>query len=286
MPLLSNIMRPLFISVMLLFLVEQISFAQETFKIQNASREYDLVVQVEACGGEKQNNDPNNCSGLARISIYRKGAEFPFQVLNLRNVEVYKDTIAHNPKINTKPRGLYEEEYSFVFEDFNFDGNEDLAICNGRHGGYGGPSYNVYLFTKQSNKFIENKRLSGLTEGVYLGLFFVDSKKKRLVTFSKSGCCYHETEKYKLANNKPVLVEKIIEEASGSDDTGYDVMVTTRRLINGKWVKRVRKKLMGGSLKSKKSSKGSRLSKLRGITMACTRRPATLPLMGVESGRG
>lgn len=240
MALLSNIMRLLFISMLLLFPVEHISFAQETLKIQDASSKYDLVVQVEACGGEKQNNNPNNCSGRAHISIYRKSTKFPSQILHLRNVEVYTDTIAHNPKINTKPRMLYEEEYSFVFEDFNFDGNEDLAICNGRNGGYGGPSYNVYLFNKQSNKFIENKRLSRLTEGGYLGLFFVDSKRKQLVTLSKSGCCYHETEKYKLANNRPFLVEKIIEEASGSD-SGYDVVVTTRKLINGKWIKRVRK---------------------------------------------
>ena len=241
MPLLSNIMRSLFISMLLLFLVENISFAQETLKIPDASSEYDLVVEVEACGGEKQNNNANNCSGMAQISIYRKSTKFPSQILDLRNVEVYKDTISHNPKINTKPRMLYEEEYSFVFDDFNFDSNEDLAICNGRNGGYGGPSYNVYLFNKQSNKFIENKRLSRLTEGVYLGLFFVDSKRKQLVTFSKSGCCYHETEKYELANNRPFLVEKIIEEASGSDDVGYDAVVTTRKLIKGKWVKRVRK---------------------------------------------
>lgn len=134
-------MRSLFISMLLLFPVEYISFAQETLKIQDASSKYDLVVQVEACGGEEQNDNPNNCSGMAHISIYRKSTKFPSQILHLRNVEVYKDTIAHNPKINTKPRMLYEEEYSFVFDDFNFDSNEDLAICNGRNGGYGGPSY-------------------------------------------------------------------------------------------------------------------------------------------------
>jgi hypothetical protein len=133
-------------------------------QIRNASREYNLVVQVEACGGENQDHDSNNRSGVAHISIYRKGAKFPFQVLNLSNVEVYKDTIVYDPETNEKPRLLYEEEYSFVFDDFNFDGNKDLAICNGRNGGYGGPSYNVYLFNRQTNKFIENKMLSRLTE--------------------------------------------------------------------------------------------------------------------------
>ena len=234
-------MRTILISVVLLLSLQKISSAQETFKIQNASREYDLTVQIEACGGAEQDNDANTCSGKARISINRKGADSPFQVLNLRNVEIYKDTIAHNAKLDTKPRELYEEEYSFVFEDFDFDGNQDLAVCNGRLGGYGGPSYNVYLFNKQLKKFIENRRLTKLTEG-YLGLFFVDSKKKQLVAYSKSGCCYHETDKYKLMANKPILVEKIIEEAHGTDDGGYHVVITTRKLVNGRWVKRVTKK--------------------------------------------
>jgi hypothetical protein len=232
--------------MVLLFFAEQASFAKEILKIQNASREYDLVVQIESCGGEKQDNNPNTCNGVARVSIYRKSAQSPFQVISLPNVEIYKDTIAYNPRLNPKPRAVYEEEYSFVFEDFNFDGREDLAICNGRNGGYGGPSYNVYLFNKQSNNLSENKRLSRLTEGGYLGLFLVDAKKRQLITLSKSGCCYHETEKYKVANNTPVLVEKIIEQASGGDTTGYDVVITTRKLINGKWVKRVRKEKIKG----------------------------------------
>jgi len=53
--------------------------------------------------------------------------------------------------------------------------------------------------------------------GVYFGLFLVDPKKKLLLAFSKSGCSYHETEKYKVVNNRPVLVEEIIEDAVGTE---------------------------------------------------------------------
>jgi hypothetical protein len=229
------IMRLLSLSVLVVSLTSRISLAQETFKIQNASQMYDLTVRVESCGGEKQNNDANHCGGSARVSIYRKGAKSPFQVLNLPNVEVYKDQMAYNSEASGEPRKLYDDEYSFIFGDYNFDGLEDLAICNGRNGGYGAPSYKVYLFDK-SKRFVENRKFSRLTRGVYLGLFFVEPKKKELVAFSKSGCCYHETEKYKVINNSPVLVEKIIEEA------GEDVVkVTTRRLRNGRWIKRVSK---------------------------------------------
>lgn len=179
---------------------------------------------------------PNRCSGAARISLYRKGTTSPFQILTLPAIEVYKDQLAYNPEIDKKQRKLYDDEYSFIFGDFNFDGKEDLAVCNGRGGGYGAPSYNVYLYSGRSEKFVENKGLSRLTEG-YLGLFFVDQEKKQLVAFSKSGCCYHETEKYKVADNKPILVEKTVEDATG----GRVVVITNRKLINGKWVKRVRR---------------------------------------------
>jgi hypothetical protein len=141
-------LRVLSIAALLLALTERTSSAQETLKIQNVSRDYDLVVRVAACGHEQYN--PNLCNGATRISLYHKGASSPFQVLHLPNTEIYKDTIAYNPKISTKRRGLYDDEYSFVFEDFNFDGKDDLAICNGRRGGYGGPSYTIFLFEQRS----------------------------------------------------------------------------------------------------------------------------------------
>lgn len=225
-----------FLNALLLFLTARVSLAQETFNIQNASKKYDLKVQVEECGGQAQNNMPNVCGGAAQVRLYRKGITTPFQKINLKNIEVDKEQTAYNPAIDKRPRKIYDDEYSFIFGDFNFDGDEDLAICNGRNGGYGAPSYNVYLYEKGANVFIENKRLSKLTEGVYLGLFFVAPKKKQLIAYSKSGCCYHETEVYQMVGNKPVLIEKEIEEAGDK----YAV-ITTKRLVNGKWVKKVRR---------------------------------------------
>lgn len=223
-----------------LFLVsaENNSFAQETFKINSSSAIYDIVVNIDRCD-EKQKQF-SLCAGAGRVSIYRKGLTSPFQVLSLKNIEVQKDQVAYNPEINKNARKLYDDEYSLIFGDFNFDANEDLAVCNGREGGYGAPSYSVFLYDPKSGKFIENISLSRLTEG-YLGLFFADSKKRQLVAYSKSGCCYHETEVYRVIQNKPVLTEKRIEEASGDDAHGYIVKVTTRKLVNGRWVKRVRR---------------------------------------------
>lgn len=234
----ANCLRLLSLSL-LLILCGNSSVAQETLSIKNSSATYDVVVTVDKCDAERKTYSPNICSGPGRISIYRKGSATPFQILRLKNIDLDKEQTAYNPEVNQEPRKLYDDEYSLVLDDFNFDGNEDLAVCNGREGGYGGPSYNVYLYNLKTRRFVGNVRLSRLTEG-YLGLFFVEPKKKQLIAYSKSGCCYHETEVYKVISNRPVLVERITEEASGTD-TGYDVVITTKKFINGKWVKRVKK---------------------------------------------
>jgi hypothetical protein len=226
---------------LVLLAAQQSVEAQETLRLQNASLEYDVEVQVKACGGAERYNIAEVCDGPGRVSLYRKGGKTPLQVLSLPNIWINKRNVAHSPKINEKPRMLYEEEYGIVFDDFNFDGREDLAVCNGRNGGYGGPSYTVFLFDKRSGRLIESRELSRLNEGTYLGLFFPDPKKKLLRAYWKDGCCYHETEVYKVVNNRPVLVERISEDASASDEKTMRVTVTTRRLVKGKWVKTVRR---------------------------------------------
>lgn len=217
--------------------------ADERIRVENASKKYALEVSVAGCGGAERSNDENNCDGPARVQIYRKGSKTPFQVLRLRNLQLYKDTAAYSPGTSAKPRGIYAEEYTFVFEDFDFDGEEDLAICNGRDGGYGGPSYNVYLFDRRAKHFVENQRLSELTDAPYLGLFFRDPKRKRLSVHSKSGCCYHETQVYRMAGGRPVLVEQVTEEARGEGDSEDDLIVTTttKRRVGRRWVVRTKR---------------------------------------------
>ena len=211
--------------------------AQKTFELTGSSTAYDVKVSIDKCDEEESRDNPSICSGPGKVSLYRKGSSAPFQVLDLKELEIDSEQTAYNSKINKSERKLYDDEYSVIFDDFNFDGSEDLAICNGRNGGYGAPSYNVYLYDKKSKRFAENVKLSRLTEGAYLGLFFIEPKKQQLTAFSKSGCCYHETEVYKVINNRPVLVEKTVEDATSAKT----VVITTRKLVGGKWVKRVRR---------------------------------------------
>ena len=222
--------RTLLAAAALLLAAAGVSRAQESFKVRNALRGYELAVNLSTCGDEE-----DRCSGPALVRIFRMGAAAPFQSLSLPSVEIYRDTVEHDDRDGSHPRGLYAGENSFVGGDFNFDGLEDFAVCNGREGGYGGPSYDVFLFDRKSRRFVGNRRLSRLTEGPYLGLFLLDAKKRRLTAQSKSGCCYHETEVYAVVNNRPVLVEKVVEDAMSRAAQGF-VLVTTKRRFRGRWV--------------------------------------------------
>ncbi len=82
-----------------------------------------------------------------------------------------------------------------------------------------------------------SKALSVLTQKS-LGMFSVDEDTKRLITFNKSGCCYHVRSEYQVIPQKGLLlVKESIEDA----ESGEWVRVIERNLIKGKWVEKVKK---------------------------------------------
>ncbi|MDR9779032.1 hypothetical protein RJJ65_41520, partial [Rhizobium hidalgonense] len=67
-----------------------------------------------------------------------------------------------------------------------------------------------------------------------LGMFQTDLKRKRIITFAKSGCCFHVTSEYAVIPNKGLkLVHEVTEDAMG----GEQVKVTTKsyNLHTKKW---------------------------------------------------
>ena len=73
---------------------------------------------------------------------------------------------------------LYDNQSVVNIGDFNFDGMEDVAICDGPNGSYGGPSYQVYLSSRSAGKFVHNAAFSEL--GQNLGMFEVDKTKVKV----------------------------------------------------------------------------------------------------------
>lgn len=230
-------MKKIILLVSLFLLAVTANFAQQNFLLKDASKIFDVRIKIDKC--DFADASYKTCEGRGVVSLSKKNQSKAFQTINMPNMflELGKDD-----KPTTNLIELYGENNSgVVFDDYNFDGAPDLALRNGNEGAYGGPSYDVLLFSKAANKFIKSGELTKLASE-NLGLFTVDAKKKTLETFNKDGCCYHETTRYKIVNNRPQKVYVFIEDAGGGGDT---VELTTKTLVGGKWkttVKRAKTK--------------------------------------------
>lgn len=203
----------------------------ETFLLKNASPNFDVKIKIAKC-------EEDICQGKATAFIYKKNQPQPFQTIQLP--EMYLE-LGADKKPTANLIELYGENNSgVVFDDYNFDGAEDLALRSGNNGSYGGPSYDVLLFSKASGKFTKNPALTKLASE-NLGLFTVDKKQKTLETFSKSGCCWHQTVRYRVVNNRPAKVYVLTEDAAGGDEK---VRITTETLSQGKWRKTMKTALV------------------------------------------
>ncbi|HRK72933.1 MAG TPA: hypothetical protein PLL64_01555 [Rhodothermales bacterium] len=195
------------------------------FVIKNAAPQYEARFSVANCEGD-------TCTGLATIGLYDKSGR---HIQTFFSDDLYM-TLDENQKPSVNVVQLYNEQSALVFDDFNFDGQTDLAIRNGNMSGYGGPSYDVYLYHPAKNRFEFHIPLS-LMVMENLGLFRTDVKRKVLVTFTKSGCCWHQTSENAWRNGQIVLIKKITEDATGANDR---VLVTTEVLTGTKWKKSVK----------------------------------------------
>lgn len=195
--------------------------ARQEFELKNASEYFDIKISVVSC-------EEYSCSGAATFSFYKKGGVAPYQVIKLPEtyIQLGEDGI---PNVNKTL--LYDEQSVVNIGDFNFDGMEDIAICNGTYGSYNGPSYSVYLSSRAAKKFVYSNAFSKL--GERLGMFEIDEKRKVLTTFDKDGCCWHVTAEYTVIKGRPVKVLVVEEDATIPDET--KVKITTKKLADGKW---------------------------------------------------
>ncbi|MEO6051969.1 MAG: hypothetical protein ABIP78_11650 [Pyrinomonadaceae bacterium] len=217
-------MKKLTITLVLLFATSV--FAQKTFDLKDASKYFDIKVKVAKC-------DDLYCEGKAIFFFYKKGGTTPYQVISLPDTSIQL-VEGGDALVNTTM--LYDKQSVVDVGDFNFDGMEDVALCNGNNGSYGGPSYNIYLSSKVAKKFVLDPSFTKLAG--HLGMFTVDKDKKILEIFDKSGCCWHITERYDVVAGRPRKIFEMVEDAT--NPSSNKVEITTKTLINGKWKKTVR----------------------------------------------
>ncbi|GBU09921.1 hypothetical protein AwWohl_10590 [Gammaproteobacteria bacterium] len=213
--------------------VSPLTFAKTTLNLSEYSVQYTLDLVLESCTDLKQDSDL--CSSNGHITYQAKDKLAPPKIIKLDNIDVNMESLVYNPLLNLKIREESAAGFTLVLDDFNFDGLEDIAIRSGNMGGYGGASYTVYLFDPTTNDFLLNSSLSELTEDSS-GLFQVINKQ--LISYSKSGCCDHQTQKFNVINNQAVLVEDIGEAV----DENNILTITTRKLIGTKWQETIQSK--------------------------------------------
>jgi hypothetical protein len=197
--------------------------AQAKFEVKNASKLYDVQIEVERC-------EDKICEGKVTYTLFRKNSATPFQAFELPDTSFM---LGENDQPSANITRLYDEQSAVSFSDYNFDSIEDLSLCDGRNGGYGMLSYQIYLFLPRAGRFILSEEFTELSQEGRLGMFERDARRKRLRTSSKSGCCLHMTEEFVVVNNRPKKVLEIVEDAMIPDKKR--VKITTKRLVRGRW---------------------------------------------------
>lgn len=217
------------LAIAFMILIPILISAQIKFEVNNGSAIYNASIESVTC-------EKGTCSGAGTIILTRKQGKAFTQTLTSDDLYFYLDS-TQKPTVNIIQ--FYNEQSPLIFEDFNFDGNEDVAIRNGNNSNYGGPSYDVYVFNITKNKFVLSEALTELATN-NLGMFQTDQKRKRLTTFAKSGCCWHITTEYAIIPGKGLQKTYELEE-DAMNTNGEFVIVTTRKLVNNKWVKKSKK---------------------------------------------
>lgn len=215
--------------IWILLLVSTNLFAQKTFLLKKASKNFDVKIKIASC-------EQDTCEGEATFYLFKKNQVKPFQTIRMDNSYL---ELGEDQKPTANLIELYGMNNSgIIFDDYNFDGIEDIAVRNGNDGAYNGPSYDIFLFSKTRKRFVANKNLTELASN-NLGMFTVDKKKKTLETFTKSGCCWHQTTRYKIVNDRLKKVYVFTEDAMGGGE--YVKLITETLQPNGKWKRTFKK---------------------------------------------
>ncbi|MGH1518261.1 XAC2610-related protein [Chryseobacterium sp. JK1] len=205
-------------------LLGPLCFAQYQFEVKDASKNYSAVIQIEDCLDGR-------CGGKGTVELF-DNKNTKIQTFTSDDLIVY---LAENRKLlSGKMNSLTKEESPIVINDFNFDGSEDIAIRNGNMGNYNGASYDVYVFNSTRLSFVKSKELTELASNA-LDMFNVDSERKRLISYGKSGCCNIFTIEYAVIPNKGLDKVLVKEEDKTEEDR---VKVTIKEKIKDKWVTR------------------------------------------------
>lgn len=191
-----------------------IAKSQQVYKVLNFSDKYDAEVSVPKYydyDGYSYDDDTTDISLLPVVSIIDKQTK-KILINQAAHLDISYEINEEGLLSSNIVELPYGEQNVIICDDFNCDGEDDLAIKIGNLSCYGGPAYNVYIADKGELKLHEE--FSRLAQE-YCGFFESDCEKKEIYTMTKSGCCWHQYSTYSLINGEPIIKETIEDDAMG-----------------------------------------------------------------------
>lgn len=170
--------------------------AQATYTVQDFSDRYTAEVYLE---------DPGAVFSPGWVAVYHK--QTGEQLVRVESDDLAADIADGKVEANVVQRP-YGKQSVLIYEDFNFDGEKDLAISDGNHSCYGGPSYQIYL--AQEGRFSYSEDFTRLAQE-FCGMFAVNPSEQTLETMTKEGCCWHQFSTYAIKEDKPYLIRRVEE---------------------------------------------------------------------------
>lgn len=201
----------------LLSLFGTLCWAQNHFELNEISKNYHVSIDIATCN-EKE------CFGKSSITLTDKKTSEKFPILTSENFTLVIET----DSLNLNKAKFDEELQSLIFEDFNFDGFEDVALINRS---LRNSIYDIYTFDSIQNQFLMNEGMTTLVKENST-MFAVDSERKRLIVYLKSDCCLHITKEYNVIPERAPLKVYEFEEDTRNPET---IITKKSEFIDYKW---------------------------------------------------
>lgn len=194
--------------------------ATRIYPVQDISERYRATLEVAEQGDVFS-------PGVVRVYDKQSGAE----LIQVHSEEMLVETGTESGEVNVDVHERsYGEQAVLIYDDFNFDGIEDLALRDGHFSCYSGPSFQVFLGTPDG--FRHSAAFTALAQN-YCGMFVYDKNAQQISTSTRSGCCRHRLSTFSVHNGEPVIEAET--EIVYSEITGL-LSETRSQSVNGRIV--------------------------------------------------
>ncbi|WP_335945467.1 hypothetical protein [Pseudomonas sp. G166] len=124
------------------------------------------------------------------------------------------------------------------FDDFNFDGRQDLAIRNGNDpdASYK-PTFDIYLQDPQKTQWVLNPALTNLAKEDSKGMFSVSPLDSVLLSQTERDCCWTRATQWKMRGDELVLLHSDTEEQIQPTEPGENTSMPSGYTLHtiGEW---------------------------------------------------